>query len=134
MYFSSDAHAGAKVLVVVEGAHLAQEVAGKLNDFGYAFYTPEAPKAAVRSYLHQLQNWPVFLVTSDVFSGNALGRMDAAFVFRYRPEMSSLVALEYQMAFSGCHRSVLVTPSTDRGLFHLADAFNDFRLYMPIRI
>jgi GrpB-like predicted nucleotidyltransferase (UPF0157 family) len=126
--------ANVKILVVVEGSNFARQVAEKLNTSGYAVYTAETPKNAFRAYLHQLQNWPVFLVASDVFSGNAFGRMDAAFVFRHRHEMSSLVALEYQMAFNACFRSALVSPATEQGLFHLADAYNDFRLYLPIRI
>lgn len=123
-----------KVLVVVEGDRLAQEVAHQLNNTGYAVFTEEAPSFGMRAHLLQLRNWPVFLVSSEVFSGNALAVMNAAFVFSRTLDMESLVALEYKMAFNGCFKSVLVAPLTDHGLASLGASVNDFRNYQPIRL
>jgi hypothetical protein len=120
--------------VVVDGEHFAQEVTAELNKAAYAVYVDEAPKNCFRSYLHQLQNWPVFLISSEIFSGNALGRMDAALVFKRRPDGGDLVSLEYQMAFNNCEVSAVVTPATDLGLFDLARAYNNLKFYLPMRI
>jgi len=113
---------------------LSKDVAEKLNTYGYSVHTTSTPNNNFRAYFHRLQNWPTFLVTSDVFSGMAFGRVDAAFVFAHKHEMEAHVVLERQMAYSAGAISALITPATEQGLFSLADHYNDFRCYLPIRI
>ena len=124
----------AKVMVVVDGQYLADKVAAELNPFGYAFSVTNAPDWGFRSYLHRLTNWPVFLVTSDVFSGQPFFRMDAVFLFKYEPEGKELLVLERQMAFSRCSVSAVSVPPTYRGLAALAKAYTFFELCCPVRI
>lgn len=119
---------------MVAGDYDARRVTEELNKFGYAVYAEEAPSPALRAHLHLLQNWPVFLVTTDVFSGNTLYRMNAALVIQHKPDADALTALEYQMAFSYCSLSAVITPPTERGLFALASAYSVFKLGVPIRL
>jgi len=134
LIFFSDDVSRSKILVVVDDDNLAKQVTEELNKKSYAIFVAEAPKNYVRAYLHQLQNWPVCLVSSEVFSGNALGRMDAALVFKRKPTSEELVSLEYQMSFNSCNVSAVVAPATEQGLYNLAHAFTYLKFYLPLRI
>lgn len=121
-------------MVVVDGLHLAEQVAAALNPMGYAFVVDQAPDWGFRVYLHQLENWPVFLVTSDLFSGVPFFKTDCVFVFKYQPNGQENVILERQMAFSSCSVSAIVAPPTFVGLSELVKAFTFFELSLPLRI
>lgn len=114
---------------------LGQRVKRRLNDFGYAFYSSIAPSPRAQALLMEHTNWPVFLVTPDIFSGQPFGRrLDAVFVFKEKAVFESSLALERMMALEGCTVSYEVFPSTEEGLYQAADQYSTLRHTLPVRI
>jgi hypothetical protein len=84
--------------------------------------------------MHQLDNWPTFLVTPELFSGQGFVRMDFAAMLGRVPEQQDAVALEIKMADSKCSHSAIITPPEHRPLAMLAEIYIDLPQNMPIRI
>ena len=106
----------------------------ELAKFGYAFYQSNAPSASARALLQAQQNWPVFVVSPEVFSGTVCGKLDAAFLFKSKVETDEAMALEIRVALEHCSTTVSVFPKSEVGLSNLADHYATLKLCVPIRI
>lgn len=113
---------------------MAPRVKRSLNDYGYAFYGPNAPSPSSQALLHAHRNWPVFFITPEMFSGSFCGRLDAAFVFKLSGELQEATSLERLMATEGCKISYDVFPATEDGLRHAAEHYGTVKHSLPFRI
>ena len=125
----------AKILVVVEDQQEAIQVRAKLNTIGYAFYNTYAPSSRGQAVLNAQQpHWPVFFVTTAVFSGSVFGKMDMAFVFKEKENFVEALSLERQMALEHCVQSFEVFPESEDGLLQSTEQYATLKACFPIRI
>jgi len=79
-------------------------------------------------------NWPVFFVTSEVFSGSVCGKLDLVFVFKSKNSYEEALCLERMMALENCNQSFEMFPENESGLFQATEQYALIRSCLPIRI
>jgi hypothetical protein len=121
-------------LIIADGEYISKRIVERLNAVGYASYIPEAPGNNYKVYMHLLENWPTFLVTPELFSGQALVRMDLAVMLGRLPDQRDAVALETMMAYTKCTNSAIIVPPEHRPIVMMSEVYLDIPLNMPIRV